>query len=46
MCNQSIDDYVDTLKCVPECFKTYKACNKLVNTYPSAIQFVPEWFKT
>ena len=45
MCNQTIDDYLDESKCVPDCYKTQKLCDKSVDTYPFAIKFVPKCFQ-
>ena len=41
MCYQAVDNYVDALEYVPECFKTWEMCGKAVIIHPSVIQFVP-----
>ena len=42
MCNQAVDKYADSLKYVPECFKTQEMCDKAADIHLSVIQFVLE----
>ena len=34
---KAIDNYLHTLKFVPDCYITQKMCDKGVNTYPSTL---------
>ena len=43
---KAIDNYLHTLKFVPDCYITLKMHDKGVNTYPSTLQLVPDQFKT
>ena len=45
MFNQSVDNYLDSLKNVPECFKTQDMCDKVANIHSPVIQVVIECFK-
>ena len=42
MCNQAVDNYVDALEYVPECFKTQEMCDKVVDTCPFVFDSIPD----
>ena len=46
MCNQAVDNYVDALEYVPECFKTQEMCDKVVDTCPFVFDSIPDRYKT